>query len=69
MLGYRGLIKELLSQLKQELGAKKLPVIATGGYAELIAGKIPVIRHVDPLLTIEGLRWVGRAHRPAWWRT
>ena len=69
VLGYRGLIKELLSQLKKELGAKKLPVIATGGYAELIAGKISGIRHVDPLLTIEGLRWVGRAHRPAWWRT
>ena len=48
VLGYRGLIQELLTQLKKELGAKKLPVIATGGYAELMAGKNPGIRHVDP---------------------
>ncbi len=31
--GYRGLIRGLLVELKRELKAKKLPVIATGGYA------------------------------------
>jgi type III pantothenate kinase len=56
--GYRGLIRELLSELKAELHCEKLPVIATGGYAKLIARKLPEIVAVDPLLTVEGLRLV-----------
>ena len=56
--GYRGLVRELIGQLKQELGAKKLPVVATGGYAKLIAAKLPEISAVTPNLTLEGLRLV-----------
>jgi len=44
-------------------------VVATGGYAALMAAKLPVIRRVEPLLTLEGLRLAGLARRPAWWRT
>lgn len=54
--GYRGLIRELIIEVKQELGVRRLPVVATGGYAKLIAGKLPAITSVDPLLTLEGLR-------------
>jgi len=54
--GYRGLIRELISEVKAELRVRKLPVIATGGYAALIAAKLPEITAVDPLLTLEGLR-------------
>jgi type III pantothenate kinase len=54
--GYRGLIRELLHELKRELGCEKLPVIATGGYAALMARKLPEITSVQPLLTLEGLR-------------
>jgi type III pantothenate kinase len=54
--GYRGLIRELLKELKAELGVRRLPVIATGGYAELLAKKLPEINAIDPLLTLEGLR-------------
>ena len=60
--GYRGLIRGLLSELKRELKSRRLPVVATGGYAELIAEKIPEITAVDPLLTLEGLRLVWLAH-------
>src|ERR1035437_2241725 len=35
--GYRGLVRELILQLKRELGVRRLPVVATGGYAELMA--------------------------------
>lgn len=56
--GYRGLVRELIGQLKRELGAKKLPVVATGGYAKLIAAKLPEISVVVPDLTLEGLRLV-----------
>ncbi|MEE2947339.1 MAG: type III pantothenate kinase, partial [Verrucomicrobiota bacterium] len=67
--GYRGLITELVRQLKRELGTAKLPVVATGGCAELMAAKLRVIRRVEPRLTLEGLSLAGRARRPAWWRT
>ena len=67
--GYRGLIAELVRQLKRELGAARLPVVATGGCAALMAARLPMVRHVEPLLTLQGLRLAGLAHRPAWWRT
>lgn len=54
--GYRGLVRELIMELKRELRTKRLPVIATGGYAKLIAAKLPEITAVEPLLTLEGLR-------------
>ena len=54
--GYRGLIRELLLRLTRKMKCKKLPVVATGGYARLIASKMPEITSVDPLLTLEGLR-------------
>jgi type III pantothenate kinase len=56
--GYRGLIRELIQELKRELKAPSLPVIATGGYAELISAKLPEITAVAPNLTLEGLRLV-----------
>jgi type III pantothenate kinase len=60
--GYRGLIRELLFELKSEMNSDRLPVVATGGYAELIAAKLPEITEVDQLLTLEGLRLVWSAH-------
>ena len=59
--GYRGLIRELIAELKRDLKAKRLPVVATGGYSKLIAAKLPEITAVDPLLTLEGLRLVWQA--------
>ena len=63
--GYRGLVRELLVQLRRELKVRRLPVIATGGYAELIASRLPEITAVNPLLTLEGLRLVWQAHELA----
>jgi len=62
--GYRGLVRELIRELKSELRTKKLPVVATGGYAELIARDLPEITAVNPLLTLEGLRLVWQSHHP-----
>jgi type III pantothenate kinase len=59
--GYRGLVRELIAELKRELKAKNLPVVATGGCAELIAAKLPEITAVRPNLTLEGLRLVWQA--------
>jgi type III pantothenate kinase len=62
--GYRGLVRELIGGLKRELKAKNLPVVATGGYAKLMAAKLPEISAVAPGLTLEGLRlaWQGSVH-------
>ncbi len=60
--GYRGLIRGLLVQLKRELKANRLPVVATGGYAKLIGAKLPEISRVEPNLTLEGLRLVWQRH-------
>jgi type III pantothenate kinase len=57
--GYRGLIRGLLAELKKELKAARLPVVATGGYAKLIASRMPEITAVEPNLTLEGLRLVS----------
>ena len=61
--GYRGLVRGLIAELKRELGAKRLPVVATGGYAKLIAAKLPEISAVESNLTLEGLRLVWIANR------
>ena len=59
--GYRGMVRELVGELKRELSCENLPVVATGGYAKLIARKLPEIVAVEPLLTLEGLRLFWRA--------
>ena len=61
--GYRGLVRELISELKRELKVKRLPVVATGGYAKLIAAGLPEISAVEPNLTLEGLRLIWQATR------
>jgi type III pantothenate kinase len=59
--GYRGLVRELIQSLKKELKVRKLPVVATGGYARLIAARMPEISAVAPDLTLDGLRLVWLA--------
>jgi len=63
--GYRGLIHALLGELKRALKSRRLRIVATGGYAPLIASKLPEIAAVDPDLTLEGLRlvWTKSAGR------
>ena len=60
VFGYRGLVREILARIKAEqFSRKKVAVIATGGYARLIASKLPEVALVHPHLTLEGLRIVG----------
>jgi type III pantothenate kinase len=65
VIGYRGLVKEILHALKRERGMGKAVIVATGGYGELIAKKIREIVHVNPLLTLEGLRFIYLRNRAA----
>ncbi len=57
--GYRGLIKHLLSDLRKDLAIRRLRVVATGGYASLMAKDLPEIKSVNPDLTLEGLQLLG----------
>jgi type III pantothenate kinase len=60
VFGYRGLVREILAQVRTEqFSRKKVHVVATGGYAQLIARGLPEIGVVHPNLTLEGLRIVG----------
>lgn len=63
--GYRGLIRELIGRLKRELKVKRLPVVATGGYARLMSEGMAEIADVQPDLTLEGLRLVWVSHHPS----
>jgi type III pantothenate kinase len=60
VFGYRGLVREILSEIRAEqFSRKKVHVVATGGYAGLIARGVPEIGTVHPNLTLEGLRIVA----------
>ena len=57
VFGYRGLVREILGQIKAEqFPRRKVVVVATGGYAPLIAEGLPDIGAIDQRLTLEGLR-------------
>ena len=55
--GYVGMVEGLVQRMDKELGGNSL-CVATGGLAEVIAPETPLIRHVDPDLTLQGLRIV-----------
>ena len=53
-IGYRGIVRELLSEIKKDLGVRRLKVCTTGGYAAL------VVRDLDPKIpVIEDLTLIG----------
>jgi type III pantothenate kinase len=60
VIGYRGLVREIISRIKTErFPSQRVHVIATGGYAGLIAKRLGEIDSVHPNLTLEGLRIVA----------
>jgi len=60
VFGYRGLVREIIARIKAErFSRRKVHVVATGGYAELISGRLPEIDAVHRELTLEGLRIIA----------
>lgn len=54
--GYRGLVREIITELQKELPANP-SIICTGGDGELIADGLPeLIHHYHRSLTLEGIR-------------
>jgi type III pantothenate kinase len=61
VLGYRGLVREIIARIKAEQFARReVKVVATGGYARLIAAQMREVDSIHPHLTLEGLRIVAR---------
>lgn len=60
VFGYRGLVREVIARIKSEMFPRgKVNIVATGGYAALIAARLPEIQAIHPHLTLEGLRIVA----------
>ncbi len=60
IFGYRGLVREIIARVRSEqFPRRKVHIVATGGYARLIAAQLPEISAVRPHLTLEGLRVVA----------
>lgn len=53
--GYLGLVEGIVTRMREEMGGEPV-VLATGGLAHLILSESRLIHHVDPLLTLTGLR-------------
>jgi type III pantothenate kinase len=62
VFGYVGLIEGIVARIQQEL-SEKATVVATGGYAELIAKETAVIDRVNLDLTLIGLRLIYQMNK------
>jgi type III pantothenate kinase len=64
LFGYVSMVEGMVERFRKELGAD-MKVVATGGLAEVIAKETPVIQHIAPWLTLDGLRMIWEMNRVA----
>jgi type III pantothenate kinase len=57
--GFLGQMERMLERILDELGAPAV-VVATGGLADAIGARSPLVHHVDPYLTLKGLELIHR---------
>ena len=61
--GQIGQTEYLINQVKKESGRDDLKVVATGGLGRIIADETDMIQVYDPMLTLEGLRFIYDKNR------
>ena len=62
IFGYAGLVDTLVHRIETEMGHSSF-VIATGGFAQVIASEARSIQHIEPFLTLQGLELLYRRAR------
>lgn len=66
--GYASLVDGIARRMQVELApapATAATVVATGGFAGTIAAECPLIEHVEPDLTLEGLKSIWLRNKPS----
>lgn len=58
LIGYEGLVKNMITKIRQEIG-QECPAIATGGLSSIITTLHHSFYSVEPNLTLDGLRIIG----------
>ena len=58
LYGYIGLVKEMLSQIREEVGEQYIS-LATGGLSAILTPLQKEFLEINPLLTLEGLKLIG----------
>jgi type III pantothenate kinase len=61
--GYVGMVEGLVKRMDAELGGRSV-CVATGGLADVISPETSLIHHVEPDLTLHGLRLVWQRNQP-----
>lgn len=57
VLGHICMVEGLIDRIKQEIGSPK--VVATGGFAKMLASHTTVFDKFEPMLTLDGLRVIA----------
>jgi type III pantothenate kinase len=64
--GYVEMVDGLVRRIRSEVaGGEEAIVIATGGLAEVLSSETRAIQHVDPNLTLDGLRLIWQRNQHA----
>ncbi len=58
IFGFAGLVENIVSKIKAELGADDIKVVATGGMGEVLAKEVSSITVFDRTLTLDGLKFI-----------
>ncbi|MEW5902663.1 MAG: type III pantothenate kinase, partial [Acidobacteriota bacterium] len=60
--GYIGLVRNIIAEIKKELGGEP-KVISTGGFGTQLTPEVKTIHHHEPHLVLEGLRILYERNR------
>jgi type III pantothenate kinase len=61
--GYLSMVEGLIARMRHETGHPEMPVVATGGLAELFAAHTDLFTLCDPELTLHGLKLIYDRNR------